>query len=115
MRELFEEEDGGAEVVEQADDLGRGKGREIDRVPLCVDCAWEAGAEEMDRRAVEERGLKRVERVDGGLTRRRWEARQWGGKVTTMFKRKIAQVRGHVLCRLEVETLTTGLAGLRLA
>lgn len=52
-------------------------GREVDEVPLCARCVEKAGP---DVRADEEHlipmALGRVERFDGGLSRRRWEARQ---------------------------------------
>lgn len=58
-------------------DAEGGAGREIDEVPLCAKCIEDVGR---DRRAGGARlmplALERVERFDGGLSRRRWEARQ---------------------------------------
>lgn len=53
---------------------GRGKGREIDEIPLCAKCAEETEAEAMDEDRVVPLALKRIDRYDGGLCRRRWEA-----------------------------------------
>lgn len=56
--------------------LGRGRGREIDEVPLCANCVVETEIDELDGGMVVQKGLRRVDRIDGGLTRRRWEVRQ---------------------------------------
>lgn len=58
-------------VVDKAD-----KGKEIKEVPLCARCLAEIGTEEMDEQHLIPMALGRVERFDGGLSRRRWEARQ---------------------------------------
>lgn len=64
--------------------LGRKRGREIDQVPLCKGCLVEVEGEEglgdgdKDERekVVVKKGLERIDRVDGGLTRQRWEMRE---------------------------------------
>ena len=52
------------------------KGKEVDQVPLCVNCMVEVEVGELDEETLIEKGLSRVDRTDGGLSRRRWEA--WG-------------------------------------
>ncbi|CAJ0553502.1 Ff.00g120140.m01.CDS01 [Fusarium sp. VM40] len=54
------------------DDCG---GKEVTEVPLCAVCVVEVEVDRVtDQNVVVKRGLKRVEKVDGGLTRKRWEA-----------------------------------------
>lgn len=51
-------------------------GREVAEAPLCAACVVEAEVDNVrEESVVVKRGLRRVERVDGGLTRRRWEAK----------------------------------------
>ncbi|KAI8678830.1 hypothetical protein NCS55_00605500 [Fusarium keratoplasticum] len=51
-------------------------GREVTEAPLCAACVVEAEVDDVrEESVVVKRGLRRVERVDGGLTRRRWEAK----------------------------------------
>ncbi|KAK1779267.1 hypothetical protein QBC45DRAFT_351540, partial [Copromyces sp. CBS 386.78] len=69
--------------------LGKKRGREIDQVPLCKACLVEVEVEGKERLGGDEdgekkdlekvmvmKGLERIDRVDGGLTRRRWEMRE---------------------------------------
>lgn len=64
--------------------LGRKRGREIDQVPLCKECLIEVeeeeglgdGDKEEREKVVVKKGLERIDRVDGGLTRKRWEMRE---------------------------------------
>lgn len=51
-------------------------GREVDEIPLCARCVVEIGRERMDEEHLIPMALGRVDRFDGGLSRRRWEARQ---------------------------------------
>ncbi|KAM0562081.1 hypothetical protein ACHAPJ_002525 [Fusarium lateritium] len=49
-------------------------GKEVDEVPLCAACVVEVEVDGVkEERVVVERGLRRIEKVDGGLTRKRWE------------------------------------------
>lgn len=54
---------------------GRSKGREIDEIPLCVSCVEEISRETADDDHLIPMALHRIDRFDGGLSRRRWEAR----------------------------------------
>lgn len=68
--------------------LGRKRGREIDQVPLCKACLVEVegkegledGNKDGEKRDLEKvlvrQGLERIDKVDGGLTRQRWEMRE---------------------------------------
>ncbi|PTD10235.1 hypothetical protein FCULG_00008719 [Fusarium culmorum] len=50
-------------------------GKEVDKVPLCAAYVVELELDGVkEETAVIKRGLRRVEKVDGGLTRKRWEA-----------------------------------------
>ncbi|KAF4457486.1 hypothetical protein F53441_536 [Fusarium austroafricanum] len=51
-------------------------GREVSEVPLCAACVVEVEVDEVKEESiVVNRGLRRVEKVDAGLTRKRWEAK----------------------------------------
>jgi hypothetical protein len=69
VEELFE----GTESVEQVEDqeMGKGRGREVETVPLCANCFVEAEIDELDERAIQQKALNRMEHVDGGLGRMR--------------------------------------------
>lgn len=41
--------------------------------PLCANCVVEAEGDALDEKAILRNGLERVENVDGGITRQRWE------------------------------------------
>ncbi|UPK89988.1 hypothetical protein LCI18_000923 [Fusarium solani-melongenae] len=65
----------GETAEEGVKDSGCG-GREVTEAPLCAACVVEAEVNDVrEESVVVKRGLRRVERVDGGLTRRRWEAK----------------------------------------
>jgi hypothetical protein len=60
-------------------------GKEVTEVPLCAACVVEVEVDGVtDQNVVVKRGLRRVEKVDGGLTRKRWEANtsEKGSKVS---------------------------------
>ncbi|RSL56486.1 hypothetical protein CEP54_008781 [Fusarium duplospermum] len=51
-------------------------GREVTEAPLCAACVVEVEVDDVrEESVVVKRGLRRVERLDGGVTRRRWEAK----------------------------------------
>ncbi|KAF4967189.1 hypothetical protein FSARC_5222 [Fusarium sarcochroum] len=51
-------------------------GKEVTEVPLCAACAVEVEVDGVkEESVVVNRGLRRIEKVDGGLTRKRWEAK----------------------------------------
>lgn len=50
--------------------------REVTEVPLCVVCVVEAEVDGLEEEAVVQRGLRRVDKVDGGVTRKRWEVKE---------------------------------------
>jgi len=54
--------------------MGRGKGREVEEVPLCANCMVEVDLDGLDEGMVVQKAVRRVERGDGGLGRRRWES-----------------------------------------
>ncbi|KAI1337913.1 hypothetical protein F5Y15DRAFT_425339 [Xylariaceae sp. FL0016] len=51
--------------------FGRDKGREVEEVPMCAHCVVQCEGDDED--AITQRASRRVERVDGGLGRKRWE------------------------------------------
>lgn len=71
VEELFE--DGGSRGADHSTELGRGKGREIDEIPLCGQCVEEVSRETAKDDHLIPMALRRVDRYDGGLSRRRWE------------------------------------------
>jgi hypothetical protein len=50
-----------------------GKGREVAEAPLCAVCVVEAEIDDLDEDDILHRGLRRIDGVDGGVTRKRWE------------------------------------------
>ena len=86
MSELFRDGDGEGqredlrsngrvrrEGVTKEVERANGGAREVIEPPLCAVCVVECEVDGLDRGAVLQRGLRRIDRVDGGLTRRRWE------------------------------------------
>lgn len=63
------------------------------QVPLCVVCVVEAEADGLKEEAVVQRGLRRVEKLDGGLTNKRWEAKERARGNTVGHKRRVIRVR----------------------
>ncbi|KAG6002417.1 hypothetical protein E4U54_000888 [Claviceps lovelessii] len=64
-----------AEASTTEEDAGQGprrRGEESLQAPLCALCAADCDADSLDEHGVLERGLKRIDLVDGGVTRRRW-------------------------------------------
>lgn len=55
--------------------VGSGGG-EVEEVPLCARCIEETGCDSVDEDHLIPTALGRVDRFDGGLSRRRWESRQ---------------------------------------
>ncbi|KAG6365223.1 hypothetical protein INS49_006832 [Diaporthe citri] len=66
-------EDAGSRVPDRSTELGRGKGREIDEIPLCGPCVEEVSRETTKDDHLIPMALRRIDRYDGGLSRRRWE------------------------------------------
>lgn len=64
VQELFERGDGGT-----------GRGREVKEAPLCAICVVEAEIDGVSEEGIVKRGLRRVEKLDGGVTRKRWEVK----------------------------------------
>lgn len=89
VEELFsdrgeEEGDGG--------DGGEGvRAREVDEIPLCAQCYVEVEGVGDDSRTVVGKALRRMEYFDGGLSRRRWQARQGNltGKVCVHLQHQL--------------------------
>jgi hypothetical protein len=57
-------------------EIGLSKGLEISDVPMCANCAVDIEMDELDRAAVVQKALRRVDKTDGGLGRKRWERRE---------------------------------------
>lgn len=71
MEELFEDDSSGEPG--QSTELGRSKGREIDQTPLCGPCVEEISREMTKDDHLIPMALHRIDRYDGGMSRRRWE------------------------------------------
>jgi hypothetical protein len=78
VRELFHNDGGeGEEGGERAWPAGRGgAAKEVADIPLCANCVLETEVDRVDEGALVQNALRRVDRVDGGLTHSRWEKRQ---------------------------------------
>lgn len=66
-------------VVDDDDDngdddvgFGRGRGREILEIPMCVNCV--VACENDDEDKLVEKALTRIDLADGGMSRLRWKA-----------------------------------------
>ena len=53
-------------------DDGGARGREVMKPPLCALCLVEIEVDGLSEEAVVQKGLRRVEVVDGGVTKKRW-------------------------------------------
>lgn len=71
MEQLFEDDSSGG--PSQSTELGRNKGREIDQTPLCGPCVEEISRETANDDHLIPMALRRIDRYDGGMSRRRWE------------------------------------------
>lgn len=71
MEELFE--DAGSRGADRSTEQGRSKGREIVQIPLCGKCVEEVSSETAEDDHLIPMALRRIDRYDGGLSRRRWE------------------------------------------
>ncbi|KAI1484935.1 hypothetical protein F5X96DRAFT_675130 [Biscogniauxia mediterranea] len=82
--ELFCDEGKGNE-----EGVGGGRGKEIQEIPMCAHCVVSCEVEdEPDREKVAQRALRRVDRVDGGLSRKRWERERRGDGSAVVVNRK---------------------------
>ncbi|KAK3332538.1 hypothetical protein B0T19DRAFT_398296 [Cercophora scortea] len=75
-RDLFESRSGGGDGGKEGDVVEMAAGtsaREIEEVPLCANCMVEVDVDGLDEMSVVQKGLRRLEKVDGGLSRKRWE------------------------------------------
>ena len=74
LDELYQDgEDEG--VARTLAEPGRGKGEEINEIPLCANCLVENEADSLDDDALAQRALRRIAHPDGGLSKARWEER----------------------------------------
>lgn len=71
MEDLFEGNASGEQG--QSTEWGKNKGREIDQIPLCAPCVEEVSRENASDDHLIPMALRRIDRFDGGLSRRRWE------------------------------------------
>lgn len=73
MRDLFKDDDGGSNGIQAQMNDGTGRGREVKEAPLCAVCVVEAEIDGASEETIVKRGLRRVEKMDNGLTRKRRE------------------------------------------
>ncbi|KAF3769815.1 hypothetical protein M406DRAFT_325298 [Cryphonectria parasitica EP155] len=62
--------------------FGKSKGKEIEEIPLCAQCVEDVGIGSSDDEHLIPLALDRIEGFDGGLSRRRWEARHKDQRTT---------------------------------
>ena len=84
--------DGAAEVPADGRP-GCSLGREITTPPLCAGCLVETEMDELDRGAVVHKALQRMDRRDGGLARRRWEAQHGADPGSSLASKGVADLR----------------------
>lgn len=74
LAELFD--DGDRVAVGAGDgDVGLGNGREIAEIPACANCVVGSRIDKTNQQNVVQNVLRRVDRIDGGMARQRWEKR----------------------------------------
>ena len=66
--------------------------REVHEVPLCAACVVETELDGLGEETIVQRGLRRVERLDGGVTRKRYEEKE------PKAGQAVGEVRMSVLC-----------------
>ncbi|KAI1417515.1 hypothetical protein F5Y13DRAFT_201117 [Hypoxylon sp. FL1857] len=69
LAELFDGDDGSRDE----DETGAGTGREIAQVPTCANCVVECEIDSANEQVVVQNALRRMDKVDGGMARKRWE------------------------------------------
>lgn len=87
LGDLFQEEDGGGAGA------GANHAKEVDDVPLCAKCVAEVTSD--PEALLIPMALDRVERFDGGLSRRRWEARHAGAATCGVVTRPQEEAAGR--------------------
>ncbi|KAI0874339.1 hypothetical protein GGS24DRAFT_516702 [Hypoxylon argillaceum] len=85
----------GDEEEEGRQGAGRGMGRQILDIPMCVDCVVEC-EEDDDGDGLLKKALDRIDGTDGGLSRRRWMAlkNSFAPPVTTTTTTRLSQLGG---------------------
>ncbi|KAI1769008.1 hypothetical protein GGR53DRAFT_529722 [Hypoxylon sp. FL1150] len=83
LAELFDDNDDGDRVAastsargnreEGVVGLGLGPGKEIAEIPTCANCVVRSGVDSGNQQNVVQNVLRRVDRIDGGMARQRWE------------------------------------------
>ncbi|KAK8049958.1 hypothetical protein PG994_011688 [Apiospora phragmitis] len=78
-------------------DVEHFRAKEILDIPLCANCVVEVEMDSLDRKTVVQKALRRTDKIDGGLNRKRWERKEGtiGRSVTGQIKRvpsKMARV-----------------------
>lgn len=112
LAELFVEDDRTATSTRKYRDegvvgLGLGPSREITEVPTCANCKVACEIDTVNQQTVVQNVLRRVDRIDGGMARQRWErgnghvSRQAVGEIKRVPARKMSaaiqvRVRRHI-------------------
>ncbi|XDG00766.1 hypothetical protein ABKA04_000381 [Annulohypoxylon sp. FPYF3050] len=68
--------------------LGIGPAKEIHDVPTCANCVVECDNDSADHHGTEQNALKKMDEVDGGLARKRWERKD--GQIT---RRAVGEIK----------------------
>lgn len=76
VRELFDEQREEEGVMREGGSRRRKRAREVDKIPLCALCVVETEIDGLGEEGVVQKGLRRVERLDGGVTRKRYEEKE---------------------------------------
>lgn len=70
---------------------GGTRSKQVWEAPLCALCATECEADGLGETEVVERGLERIDAVDGGVTRQRWAEKE--GNMANIERSKIHDTR----------------------
>lgn len=93
LAQLFVDDDRAATRDRESRDgdsveLGYGHGREITEVPTCANCLAGCDVNSTGQQNVVQNALRRVDRIDGGMARKRWE--KGDGQIT---KRAVGEIK----------------------
>lgn len=94
----------GSRESRDGDDVGFGlrAGREITEVPTCANCLLGCETDSTDQKTIVHNALRRVDRADGGLARKRWEKKD--GQVSRRAVGKIERVPAVTVQPIQVRS-----------
>lgn len=91
LQELFEDDD-----EEEEETVETTRSKELDAVPLCINCVVEIGQDDIDDQYVIPMALKETGKFDSGLSRQRWEAKQQATRSADAFSSHLLSTVEHL-------------------